>query len=86
MTFKRPEIDKILRNGLSMIEMNPLSHKWFDFAIYLGLALHQLKKKAVKNTDCMKISALSVSCLWNRARNFWFFFPLTLVLSISSHY
>ena len=34
----------------------------------------------------MKISALSVSCLWNRARNFWLFFSLTLVLSISSHY
>jgi hypothetical protein len=45
MTFKRPEIDKILRNGLSMIEMNPLNHKWFDFTIYLGLALHQFKKK-----------------------------------------
>jgi hypothetical protein len=33
MTFKKPEIDKTLRNGLSMIETDPLNHKWLDFAI-----------------------------------------------------
>ena len=33
MTFKNPEMDKTLRNGLSMIEMDPLNHKWLDFAI-----------------------------------------------------
>jgi hypothetical protein len=33
MTFKKAEMAKTLRNGLSMIEMNPLNHKWLDFAI-----------------------------------------------------
>jgi hypothetical protein len=33
MTFKKPEMDKTLRNGLSMIETDPLNHKWLDFAI-----------------------------------------------------
>jgi len=49
MTFKKAEMAKInLRSGLSMSETDPLSHKWFDFEIYLGLALHQFKKSAVK--------------------------------------
>merc|ERR1739844_691359 len=40
---------KTLRNGLNMIEMNPLNHNWLYFAIQLGLALHQFQKKtAVK--------------------------------------
>ena len=43
MTFKKPEMDKTLRNGLGMSD--PLIHKWLDFAIKLGLALHQFKKK-----------------------------------------
>ena len=33
MTFKKPEMDKTLRNGLSMSETDPLNHKWLDFAI-----------------------------------------------------
>jgi hypothetical protein len=33
MTFKKAEMAKTLRNGLSMIETNPLNHKWLDFAI-----------------------------------------------------
>ena len=33
MTFKKAEMAKILRNGLSMFETNPLNHKWLDFAI-----------------------------------------------------
>ena len=44
MTFKKAEMAKTLRNGLSMIETNPLNYKWFDFAIYSGLALHQFQK------------------------------------------
>jgi hypothetical protein len=49
MTFKKAEMAKInLRSGLSMSETDPLSHKWLDFEIYLGLALHQFKKTAVK--------------------------------------
>ena len=49
MTFKKTEMAKTLRNGLSMIETNLLNHNWLDFAIQLGLALHQFQKKpAVK--------------------------------------
>ena len=33
MTFKKAEMAKTLRNGLSMIEANPLNHNWSDFAI-----------------------------------------------------
>ena len=33
MTFKKPEMDKTLKNGLSMSETDPLNHKWLDFAI-----------------------------------------------------
>ena len=33
MTFKKAEIAKTLRNGLSEIETIPLKHKWLDFAI-----------------------------------------------------
>ena len=33
MTFEKAEMAKTLRNGLSMIETNPLNHKWLDFAI-----------------------------------------------------
>ena len=33
MTFKKPEMDKTLKNGLSMIETDPLNHKWLDFVI-----------------------------------------------------
>ena len=30
--------------------MNPLNHKWLDFAIWLGLTLHQFQKKLLLNT------------------------------------
>ena len=33
MTFKKAEMAKTLRNGLSMIETNPLNHNWLDFVI-----------------------------------------------------
>ena len=33
MTFKKAEMAKTLRNGLSMIKTNPLNHNWLDFAI-----------------------------------------------------
>ena len=45
MTFKKAEISKTLKNGLGMIETNPLNHNWLDFAILLGLTLHQFQKK-----------------------------------------
>ena len=33
MTFKKTEMAKTLRNGLSMSETDHLNHKWLDFAI-----------------------------------------------------
>ena len=33
MTFKKAEMDKTLRNGLSISETDLLNHKWLDFAI-----------------------------------------------------
>ena len=45
MTFKKTEMEKTLRIGWSMSERDPLNPKQLDFAIYLGLALHQFKKK-----------------------------------------
>ena len=33
MTFKKPKMDKTLKNGLSMSETDPLNHKKLDFAI-----------------------------------------------------
>ena len=31
--LKKAEMDKTLRNGLIVSEMDPLNHKWLDFAI-----------------------------------------------------
>ena len=54
MTFKKAEMAKTLRNGLSMSKMDPLNHKWLDFAIWLGLVLHQFQKNtAVKRETLM---------------------------------
>ena len=44
MTFKKAEMAKTLKNGLIMIEMNPLNHNWSHFVILSGLSLHQLPK------------------------------------------
>ena len=45
MTFKRAVMAKTLKNGLCMIETNPLNHNWSDFVILSGLTLHQFQKK-----------------------------------------
>ena len=45
MTFKKAEMAKTLRNGLSMIETNPLNHIWSDLVILLGLSLNRFQKK-----------------------------------------
>ena len=45
------------RLGLSMSEMDPLNHIWLDFAIKLGLALHQFKKKLL-----LKVSLVLTKC------------------------
>ena len=45
MTFKKAEMAKTLKNGLSMIKTNPLNHNWSHFVILSGLTLHQFQKK-----------------------------------------
>ena len=45
MTFKKAEMAKTLKNGLIMIEMNPLNHNWSHLVILSGLTLHQFQKK-----------------------------------------
>ena len=45
MTFKKAEMAKSLKNGLNMIETNPLNHNWSHFVILSGLRLHQFQKK-----------------------------------------
>ena len=60
MTFKKAEMAKTLKNGLSMIETNPLNHNWLDFVILSGLTLHQFQKKlllrAVLNASICPVS------------------------------
>ena len=53
MTFKKAEMAKTLRNGLSMIETNLLNHIWSDFVILSGLSLHQFQKKLLLNQTCL---------------------------------
>ena len=43
MTFKKADMAKTLKIRFSMIETNPLNHKWLDFVILTGLALHQFQ-------------------------------------------
>ena len=43
MTFKKADMAKTLKIRFSMIETNPLNHKWLDFVILMGLALHQFQ-------------------------------------------
>ena len=45
MASKKAEMAKTRRNGLSMIETNPLNHNWSDIGIFSGLTLHQFQKK-----------------------------------------
>ena len=45
MNFKKAEMAKTLKNGLSMIKTNPLNHNWSHFVILLGLTLNQFQKK-----------------------------------------
>ena len=60
MTFKKTEMAKTLKNGLIMIETNPLNHNWSHFLILSGLKLHQFKKKtAVKCIPGIAIGKLN---------------------------
>ena len=45
MTFKKAEMAKTLKNGLSMIETNSLNHNWYHFVILSGLTLQQFQQK-----------------------------------------
>jgi len=59
MTFGGPYMDKTLRNGLIMSETSPLNHKWLDFGIWSGLALHQFQKKLLLSNNDPLIRGLS---------------------------
>ena len=49
MTFKKADMAKTLKTRFSMIETNPLNHKWLDFVIF-GIAPVS-NKLAVKCTS-----------------------------------
>ena len=51
MTFKKAEMAKTLKNGLSMIETNPLNHNWLDFVILSGLTLQQFQKNLLLSDE-----------------------------------
>ena len=55
MTFKKAEMAKTLKNGLIMIEMNPLNHIWSHFVVLSGLTLHQFQKKLLLRSFGFKI-------------------------------
>ena len=59
MTFKKAEMAKTLKNGLSMIKMNPLNHNWSHFVILLGLTLHQFQKNLLLSRCHFKIESIS---------------------------
>ena len=60
MTFKKAEMAKTLKNGLSMIEKNPLNHNWSHFMILLGLTLQQFQKKLLLSLP----NALQTDVFW----------------------
>ena len=55
MTFKKAEMAKTLKNGLSMNETNPLNHNWSHFMILSGLTLHQFQKKLLLSVKSSNI-------------------------------
>ena len=61
MTFKKAEMAKTLKNGLSMIETNPLNHNWSHFVILLGLTLHQFQKKLLLRIKARSITQTKLS-------------------------
>ena len=52
MTFKKADMAKTLKIRFSMIETNPLNHKWLDFVILTGLALHQFQTNWLLSENC----------------------------------
>ena len=68
MTFKKAEMAKTLKKGLSMIETNPLNHNWSDFAIQSGLTLHQFQKKLLisENQGYLPNSTYNRTSTYNR--------------------
>ena len=54
MTFKKADMAKTLKTRFSMIETNPLNHKWLDFMILMGLALHQFQTNWLLRSNLQK--------------------------------
>ena len=46
---------KTLKTRFSMIETNPLNHKWLDFVILTGLVLHQFQTKWLLSMKMLNI-------------------------------
>ena len=63
MTFKKADMAKTLKTRFSMIETNPLNHKWLDFVILTGLALYQFQTNWLLSrheVDWRKINAINI--------------------------
>ena len=93
MTFKKAEMEKTLKNGLIMIETNPLNRNWSHFVILSGLTLHQFQKKLLlRNLDqfsSLQSFAKFIS-FWGRSQTtltrFWGFFLPTYPPSVDILY
>ena len=55
---------KTLKNGLIMIETNPLNHNWPHFVILSGLTLHQFQKKKLLLSNLRKVSNDSITTFY----------------------
>ena len=75
MTFNKPEMDKTLKNGLSMIETDPLNHKWLDL---VGTDIAPVSKKPAvnivafdtfSNTKTTNLPIIIIFWILMRARN-----------------
>ena len=58
MTFKKADMAKTLKTRFSMIETNPLNHKWLDFVILTGLVLHQFQTKWLLRATIFRTSQI----------------------------
>ena len=59
---------KTLKNGLIMIETNPLNHNWSHFVILSGLTLHQFQKKLLLSRFCTFLNSAQLAS-WAKFKN-----------------
>ena len=65
MTFKKPEMEKTLRNGLSMSEMDPLNHRGFPHLVGTGIAPVS-KKTAIKRPKKILQRSSTRNCFFQK--------------------